>query len=126
VQRVYLAYAITSRSANEQQSSRYLLNVLENPRHGLVDTANTGLSRLGSVFELALAAPEKMHVLEGGQTTAKTSHAITLTCAFEHEGQMAVLCGDLRDVGKSSHANVDVSHDMSPRSNAHNIISFQV
>ncbi|MEP7155662.1 MAG: EAL domain-containing protein [Betaproteobacteria bacterium] len=60
--------------------------------------ASSSLEQLHQVLQQALAAPHQVHITtEADPDAARTAGALTLSCAFELEQRMVVLCGDLVD-----------------------------
>ena len=107
VLRICLATADTDSVAAAGGSngrSRVVLDLLENlpavSAHA-VDATGTTLDQLQQVLQQALSTPHQVHI--SANTTpvipasAQSRGAVTLSCAFELEQRMVVLCGDLVD-----------------------------
>lgn len=107
VMRICLATADCSTAnaaGNAADGSRLVLDMIENPATGKVPGAAasaSGIDRLQQVLQQALSAPHQVHISAdaGPSMPASTTSrgAVTLSCAFEFERRMVVLCGDLVD-----------------------------
>lgn len=97
VLRVYLATNDTD-AANRGDRSRLVLDLIGNTTsRALKNTPGTAMDQLQEVVQHALAAPLKVHVIAPQQRAIAASGYVTLSCAFEHDRRMVVLCGDLID-----------------------------
>lgn len=105
VLRVYLATNDTN-AALRGDSTRLVLDLIGNPTPRTVKTTpGTAMEQLQEVVQHALAAPLKVHVMSPQQQTA--GGYVTLSCAFEYEQRMVVLCGDLIDRRSASRRHDD-------------------
>lgn len=97
VLRVYLATNDSDRAANDEQS-RLVLDIIGNAATTRMKSPpGTALDQLKQVVRLALAAPLKVHVIAADEYAPTSTGHVTLSCAFEHDARMVVLCGDLLD-----------------------------
>lgn len=97
VLRVYLATNDSDRTADDDQS-RLVLDIISHAATARMKLpSGTALDQLKQVMQQALATPLKMHVIAPDQCAPTTNGHVTLSCAFEHDTRMVVLCGDLLD-----------------------------
>ena len=100
VLRVCLATADAGMGSTGSSGSRLVLDLIETPAANLATTApaesGTVVDQLQQVLQQALSAPHQVHITAQA-APASARGAITLSCAFELEQRMVVLCGDLAD-----------------------------
>ncbi len=97
VLRTYLA-TNDPQSAQGVHRSRLVLDLIGNPTpRSLKATPGTALEQLQHVVEHALAAPLQVHVMPAPPHSPAATGYMTLSCAFEYDQRMVVLCGDLVD-----------------------------
>lgn len=103
VLRICLATADADDATAGNAGSRLVLDLIETAPAAfagsathLSDTGGTSLDQLQQVLRQALSAPHQVHITSKVAPTAAKG-AITLSCAFELDRRMVVLCGDLID-----------------------------
>lgn len=104
VQRICLASGETGRSDAAAGGSRLVLDLIEKSPVAptpTLDAPGTTIDRLQHVLRQALSAPHQVHITDDAVPVAANSTpspiAVTLSCAFELEQRMVVLCGDVAD-----------------------------
>jgi len=105
VLRICLATAGAENAPPGSAASRLILDMIEAPplaatrAAGAVqegNTAGTSFDQLQQVLQRALSAPHEVHITPEAAPASERG-ALTLSCAFELEQRMVVLCGDLVD-----------------------------
>ena len=114
VMRICLATADKNDTTTGTVGNRLVLDLIESTSAGVasnavtnagtITTANasatattcTSIDELQDVLQRALSAPHQVHILSKLAPTAPRA-AITLSCAFELDQRMVVMCGDLVD-----------------------------
>ncbi len=106
--------------------ARLVLDLIENAPAVAAKSAEGGgaaLDRLRQVLKQALRAPRQVHISAdtppAEPLAGQNRGAVTLSCAFELEQRMVVLCGDLTDRRSPGRSAV---HDSEPRQVARNVI----
>ncbi len=101
VLRVCLATADVDSTALGVNGSRLILDMIEMPvaipvAANAPSEIDTAIDQLQHVLQQALSAPHQVHITSLA-VPSSVRGAITLSCAFEIESRMVVLCGDLAD-----------------------------
>lgn len=99
VLRVCLATAdagMRSMGPTSGSGSRLVLDLIETPAATTPAKSGTVVDQLQQVLQQALSAPHQVHITAQAPP-APARGAITLSCAFELEQRMVVVCGDLAD-----------------------------
>ncbi|MBL8521885.1 MAG: EAL domain-containing protein [Betaproteobacteria bacterium] len=100
VLRVYLATSeLAGRDADEHE--RVVVDLIDTRSFESArwsgDCTTSPLSAMRNVLNAALAAPQQVHVFRAVEATHARGRAVTLSCAFELEGRMVVLVGEVVD-----------------------------
>lgn len=102
VRRVCLATEDNDAAASSvagHAGSRLVLDMIEHSPVPASEGIGTSLDRLQLLLQQALSAPHQLHISANPAPAVPASArgAVTLSCAFELEQRMVVLCGDLID-----------------------------
>ncbi len=100
VLRVYLVTSeLAGREADEHE--RMVVDLIDTrsfeTASWTADGTNSPLSSMLNVLAVALAAPKQVHVFRAVEAIHARGRAVTLSCAFELEGRMVVLVGEIVD-----------------------------
>lgn len=105
VLRVYLA-TNDDNATDGNGHVRVVLDVIESPR-SVDDMARSALGELGRVLAQSLAAPHELQFMSSA--ALEDRGFVTLSCAFEYDTRMVVLCGDLVQRRAPPHAATSAS-----------------
>lgn len=87
--------------ASDSEHERVVIDLIDSRSHGTgqwtADSTGAPLTGLRSVLAASLAAPSQVHLFSAVDSTPARGRPVTLSCAFELEGRMVVLIGEIVD-----------------------------